>query len=232
MGTRAPSVASRTPADSPARCPRPSCARLAAGARPRPPGARARHPAVQPHGAVRRNLHAGHSKLGQVRGQVRRAGCRAAGSRWRWGGVALGRSGWRPVRRSPGTAGRLLAPNPCTAQRRAAPPPTHPQNPPRPSPLPLCPCREVKLDTTVTSYFHADGYLAEAKFRCGAANPLQPECVSRSPPAGRRHALCAADTAARSCVGGSCAAVQRRPCAAAPGPPAPQERCAEAAAPV
>ena len=25
--------------------------------------------------------------------------------------------------------------------------------------------REVKLDTTVTSYFHSDGYLAEAKFR-------------------------------------------------------------------
>ena len=32
---------------------------------------------------------------------------------------------------------------------------------PPPPPTP----REVQLDTSITSYFHSDGYLAEAKFR-------------------------------------------------------------------
>lgn len=34
-------------------------------------------------------------------------------------------------------------------------------------------CREIKLETSVTDYFHQDGYLAEAKFRGHVSKLLQ-----------------------------------------------------------
>jgi hypothetical protein len=50
--------------------------------------------------------------------------------------------------------------------------------------------REVKLDTAVTAYFHADGYLAEQKFRGHVAKLLsQYELLDRAHEGSRPKAL-------------------------------------------
>jgi hypothetical protein len=64
------------------------------------------------------------------------------------------------------------------------PTPHHPTNPTQP------PTREVKLDTSVSSYFHADGYLAEPKFRSHVQKLLsQYELIDKAHEGSRPKAL-------------------------------------------